>query len=152
MLTGVPGRTWCDEEQVCWTWLHPGARTATSGNDASVVLMLKAYGRTVLFTGDLEEAGEEELLKTGLLSAVDVVKVAHHGSRTSTSRAFLASIKPKAAVISAGKHNRYGHPSPVVIKRLEEEGASIFRTDKHGAVTLVIRPEGVIWTTEIPDT
>ncbi len=152
VLTGVPGRTWCDEEQVCWTWLHPGARTESSGNDASVVLMLKAYGRTVLFTGDLEEAGEEELLKTGLLSAVDVVKVAHHGSRTSTSRAFLASIKPKAAVISAGKHNRYGHPSPVVIKRLEEEGASIFRTDKHGAVTLVIRPEGVIWTTEIPDT
>jgi competence protein ComEC len=151
VVTGAPGNTWCDRAQVCWTWLHPGVK-AVSDNDASVVLQLTAYGRTILFTGDLEQAGEQELMRSGLLSAVDVLKVGHHGSGTSTSSTFLAAIKPKAAVISAGKHNRYGHPSPAVIKRLEEQGVTIFRTDTQGAITLVIRPEGIYWKTEVPDT
>jgi competence protein ComEC len=118
------------------------------------VLTLTAYGTTVLFTGDMERAGEEHLLQTGLLPTVDVLKVAHHGSTTSSSPAFLAAIRPKVAVVSAGRHNRYGHPSPVVLKRLKDAGAEIFRTDRQGAITLVIRPRHVSWSTEVavPDT
>ncbi|MFY0545135.1 DNA internalization-related competence protein ComEC/Rec2 [Brevibacillus sp. H7] len=152
VVTGVPGRTWCDVDQVCWSWLHPNAETASPDNDASIVLKLSAYGKTVLFMGDLEQAGEETLLLTSQLSPVDAVKVAHHGSGTSTTRDFLARIKPKAAVISAGKHNRYGHPSPEVIRRLQDVGADIYRTDVQGAVTLFIRPDGVYWKTTITDT
>jgi len=149
--TAARGRNWCDRDQVCWTWLHPGD-TVEKDNDASIVLRLSAYGHTVLFTGDLEQAGERQLLDSGLLDAVDVLKVGHHGSSTSSSDAFLAAIDPKAAVISAGKQNRYGHPSTEVIKRLADRGITIFRTDLQGAITLVIRPEGLFWRTELPNT
>jgi competence protein ComEC len=152
VLTGRPGQTWTDVPGVEWAWLHPDGDLTHTGNDASVVLRLTAYGTTVLFTGDIERSGEERLLARSLLSPVDVLKVAHHGSSTSSSPAFLAAAKPRAAVISAGRNNRYGHPSPVVVKRLMDTGANVYRTDLHGAVTLVIRRGAVHWQTQITDT
>jgi competence protein ComEC len=151
VLTGRPGQTWTDVPGVEWTWLHPDGDSAHTGNDASVVLRLTAYGTTVLFTGDIERAGEEQLLSRSLPSPVDVLKVAHHGSSTSSSPALLAAAKPRSAVISAGRNNRYGHPSPVVVKRLMDTGADVYRTDLQGAVTLVIRKGSVHWQTQITD-
>ncbi|WP_400164123.1 DNA internalization-related competence protein ComEC/Rec2 [Brevibacillus sp. TJ4] len=152
VLTGKSGDRWTDLPGVEWEWLYPdGQRSEGSENDASVVLKLTAYGTTVLFTGDIEKDGEEQLLMRGLSNA-DIVKVAHHGSKTSSTDSFLAATQPAFAVISAGQNNRYGHPAPDVIERLEQFGSSIYRTDRDGAITLVISSEGYTWTTELSDT
>lgn len=107
----------------------------SSLNNTSLVLKL-IYGETeVLFTGDAETEIEEELLKRNAPLKSDVIKISHHGSDTSTSIKFLDSVCPDAAVISVGKNN-FGHPSPVVLQRLEEKGIMLFRTDECGAVVL----------------
>lgn len=149
--TGKPGQSWTDMPGVEWKWLHPGQSTDFLGNDASVVLQLTAFGRTVLFTGDIETDGEKHLLAHGL-PMIDVLKVAHHGSKTSSTMDFLAVTQPKYAVISAGQHNRYGHPAPEVLGRLGKSVEALYRTDHHGAVTLVISSQGLSWKTAISDT
>lgn len=151
VLSGRPGGSWTDAPGVEWTWHHPERDAVYTGNDASVVLLLKAYGKTVLFTGDLEEKGEQ-MLSARLPTSVDVLKVAHHGSNTSSTADFLAAVQPHHAVISVGQNNRYGHPSPAVLTRLQEAGAKLFRTDLQGAVTLVLRKGSIHWETQIPDT
>lgn len=150
ILTGLPGQSWSDGPGIEWKWLHPGESTF-SGNDASVVLQLTAFNKTVLFTGDIEKDGESQLVQNGLTS-VDVLKVAHHGSNTSSNEELLAVTAPKVAVISAGVKNRYGHPSSEVLHRLKKSGSVVYRTDVHGAITLVITPAGLYWQAQILDT
>jgi competence protein ComEC len=104
-------------------------------NNASLVLKL-IYGRTdILFTGDAESAAEEEMLAGGAPLDADVIKIGHHGSKTSTSAEFLEKVKPQAAVISVG-HNNFGHPSQATLDLLEQTGVRLFRTDECGAVIL----------------
>ena len=105
-----------------------------SENDRSIVILTSLGDLTWLFTGDLEEQGEKDLVNSYPNLSIDVLKVGHHGSRSSSSEEFLNQIKPKIAVISAGVNNRYNHPSPDVIKRLEDQNSIIFRTDLHGAI------------------
>lgn len=106
-------------------------------NNNSIVLKL-AYGKfSMLLPGDLGFDGEKALIKTGADLKSDVIKVGHHGSSTSTSKAFLEKVRPKVAVISVSATNRYGHPSRKSLDRLACFGARIFRTDKNGAVELV---------------
>jgi competence protein ComEC len=76
------------------------------------------------------------LVAAGSIQPTDVLKVAHHGSRTSTSPLFLSTVRPSFAVISSGAGNRYGHPSPEVLERLREAGARVLRTDVHGGVII----------------
>jgi competence protein ComEC len=113
--------------------LHPST-THPDDNNNSVVLYTKIGGLSWLFTGDLEEAGEKELIGAFPQLKADVLKVAHHGSATSTTELFLDKIRPKIAVISVGEHNRYHHPSPSVLERLQKRNTLILRTDQHGAV------------------
>ncbi|MFC4183669.1 DNA internalization-related competence protein ComEC/Rec2 [Saccharococcus thermophilus] len=113
--------------------LHPSTAHPDDNNN-SVVLYTKIGGLSWLFTGDLEEAGEKELIGAFPRLKADVLKVAHHGSATSTTELFLDKIQPKIAVISVGEHNRYHHPSPSVIERLQKRNTLILRTDQHGAV------------------
>ncbi|MFD1705469.1 DNA internalization-related competence protein ComEC/Rec2 [Siminovitchia sediminis] len=108
--------------------------TYYEGNNDSLVLYASMGGLTWLFTGDVEEAGEIEMISAYKHLDIDVLKVAHHGSRGSTSKMFVEYIQPQYAVISAGKSNRYGHPHPEVIDILETEKVHIFRTDKNGGV------------------
>ena len=109
-----------------------GDRAALSGNDASLVLRVR-YGRTAfLFPGDVETAGEEAAVRGGGLSA-DIVKVPHHGSRTSSSPAFVAAVRPRFAVVSVGAMNRFGFPRPETLERWRASGAEVLRTDQ-GAV------------------
>lgn len=129
---------------VFWRVVHP-PRTGCAGcteNDASLVLELHAYGRVVLFAGDVEERGEQAMVAGRCVRDVDVLKVAHHGSETSTSAAWLSAVRPEWAVVSVGAQNRYGHPHPVVLERLDRHGARVLRTDQRGAITVVIRPDG----------
>jgi competence protein ComEC len=112
-------------------------RLARTDNDRSLVLAASALGRRVLLTGDVEAAAERRLLRVrgGELPAF-ALKVAHHGSRSSTGGRFLAAVAPRLAVVSAGRRNSYGHPSPVVLDRLAGAGAVVLRTDRQGACTV----------------
>lgn len=93
----------------------------------------------MLMTGDVEEKGEELLIqKLKGKKEYDVLKVAHHGSKNSTSEAFLQVVKPQVAWISAGEKNQYGHPHEEVLERLKKIGCNIQRTDESGAITLRI--------------
>lgn len=110
-------------------------KNSRSGNNASLVIFTELGGHRWLFTGDLEGEGEVELISKYPDLAVDVLKVGHHGSRTSSSSVFLDRITPDVAIISVGRNNRFGHPHEEVLERLEERNIAIFRTDIHGAIT-----------------
>ncbi|PEC19267.1 DNA internalization-related competence protein ComEC/Rec2 [Bacillus cereus] len=98
-------------------------------------------GVTWLFTGDLEEGGESRLVSKYPALRADVLKVAHHGSKTSSISAFLNLIQPSIAVISVGERNRYGHPHKEIIERFEKMDIEIWRTDKQGAISYVFKGE-----------
>ena len=110
------------------------------GNEASLVLALTCGDFGMLFAGDLEGAGEEDLVRSGALPACDVLKVAHHGSEDSGKDGFLELTGPSVAVISAGVGNRYGHPHPETLRRLERAGCTAYSTQENGAVT--VRTDG----------
>lgn len=107
-------------------------------NNVSVVLEISLGTRRILLTGDMEEQVDPELLRDGLGDdgPVDVVKVAHHGSRTATTSALLAALRPRVALVSAGADNPYGHPTPEAIERLAAVGARITRTDLDGSLEI----------------
>lgn len=104
------------------------------GNGDSLVLYGKIGAYQWLFTGDIGEEEERKLLEFYPSLRADVLKVGHHGSRTSSSKVFLQRIRPKVALISARKNNRFGHPHSEVVDLLKQEQVSIYRTDKHGAI------------------
>nr|WP_289036748.1 DNA internalization-related competence protein ComEC/Rec2 [uncultured Allobacillus sp.] len=108
-----------------------------SENDHSLVFILEVDGHRTLFTGDLEEPGEKRILQTDM-PPIDLLKVAHHGSKTSTSEAFITEVEMdvKDAFISVGEDNIFNHPSEEVIQRLENRDIRIWRTDIHGAVEM----------------
>lgn len=128
------------------TVLHPDTvELGDHPNDWSVVLHLRYGDFDALLTGDAEGAVEDRILEALPRGGVEVLKVGHHGSRTSSSRALLARIQPRVALISAGSRNRYGHPAPSVLHRLRQAGAVILRTDLHGTVGVTGRRDGS-WT------
>ena len=101
-----------------------------SENDRSLALLISMAGRDYLLTGDIEASAEAALLESYPGLQVDVLKVAHHGSRTSTGSAFLASVAPRLAIISCGISNRFGHPHREVMRRLRHLGVGVLRTDR----------------------
>ncbi|MFD1736636.1 DNA internalization-related competence protein ComEC/Rec2 [Bacillus salitolerans] len=113
--------------------LNP-SRSFTNVNDGSIVMMMKLGSYVWLLTGDIEKAAEDWIVNQYPNLKIDVLKIAHHGSKTSTSSAFLAHTNPNIALISSGKNNRYGHPSKEVITRLNDQNVTIFRTDQNGAI------------------
>lgn len=112
------------------------ALTPKNQNEASIVTQWQFGEKKFLITGDITEIQELQLLEGGYLSKVDVLKVAHHGSKTSSSFDFLSAVLPKLAVISSGRNNPYNHPHPSVVSRLSELQIPILRTDTVGRVTL----------------
>jgi len=91
----------------------------------------------VLLTGDLETKGERAIMLDGINIDVDVLKVAHHGSKTSTSEEFISATTPEVAIIQVGAKNRYGHPTQEVLNRLENFGIKYYRNDVDGDIELV---------------
>ena len=110
-------------------------------NNTSLVLRVDFGGTSFLFTGDMERDAEEDLLAQWGEEALraDVLKVGHHGSRSSSGPAFLEALSPQAAVISCGADNAYGHPHPETLERLEQGGSRVYRTDRQGAVRFRMR-------------
>jgi competence protein ComEC len=110
-------------------------------NDNSLVIAITYRGRTILFAGDIEREGEQALVAAGI-GAVDVVKVPHHGSPTSSSDALVAATHPRLAVTSCGVRNHFHFPSPAVVARWEAVGAEVARTDLDGAITVIVDDAG----------
>ena len=128
--------------------LHPGVHGVEAAGDnpnlASLVLQVTANGHSVLLTGDIEAGAERALLRYRPKLASDVLKVAHHGSKTSTSQSFLDAVAPQVAVISVGADNPFGHPSQEVLARFR--CTPVLRTDLHGTITLSIGPSSArLW-------
>src|SRR5690625_3364225 len=103
-------------------------------NENSLVLLTKIGGKNWLFTGDMYKQEERDILNAYSDMDVDVLKVGHHGSNTSTEPSFIKSIKADYALISAGKNNMYGHPAEEVLQTLSDERIKVYRTDEDGAV------------------
>lgn len=133
--------------------LHPpapdagaGAGATSGSNDDSIVVLAAAAGRRLLLTGDVEAPAERRLVRRSedLLRA-DVLKLAHHGSKSSTGAGFLAVVAPRLAIASAGHGNSYGHPADLVRRRLRQRRVPLLRTDHHGMIHLELlepAPEG----------
>ena len=125
--------------QVLTPSLDYAPASAPKNND-SLTLRVRFGERSVLLTGDIERQVEAELLAQNLIGRTDVLKVAHHGSKTSSTAALLDSLHPAFAMISAGFENSYGHPHPDILARLAERGICVLRTDALGLVS--IRTDG----------
>jgi competence protein ComEC len=147
-------RLWLDGIRLDVDWprrgsvpLHP-----TDGgkgiNNVSIVLELTFGSRRMLFTGDIEEEIDPQILATGIAQrlggGVDLLKVAHHGSGTATTDSFVNELRPRVAVVSAGTGNPYGHPSAATVARLRDAGAQLFRTDLDGNVEVSTNGEDLV--------
>ena len=124
--------------------LHPSNKFISENamNNNSLVLRMDYYTTSVLFTGDIEAIAEQELVsKCKLKLDVDILKVGHHGSNTSSIESFLGAVSPNIALIGVGADNKFGHPGEEVIKRLKERKVNIFRTDLNGEITIEINKE-----------
>jgi competence protein ComEC len=106
-------------------------------NDDSLVMQIGFGATSFLLAGDMEKKIEEELFHAGMLSRADVLKVGHHGSRTSSTQDLLDTVHPAFGVISAGFENSYGHPHPLTMEVLRERHVAVYRTDERGLVTIV---------------
>ncbi|HMS09616.1 MAG TPA: ComEC/Rec2 family competence protein, partial [Pyrinomonadaceae bacterium] len=117
--------------------LYPSANASPSlaENDRSLVLMLTFGERRFLFTGDIEAEAERLLIESGADLSADVVKVPHHGSRTSSTEAFVRAVRPRFAVIPVGRRSRFRHPDPQVVERWNAAGAETLTTGSRGTVT-----------------
>ena len=110
---------------------------AAAGNDDSLVFEVTFGARRILLTGDAERPVEQDLINSGLLKGVTLLKIGHHGSKTSSSEEFINQLQPKFAFISDGYHNQFHHPHPTVLERLAEHHVAIFRTDQRGLLTFL---------------
>lgn len=129
---------------VHWPKSDPGS--VKDINLLSVVLSLNYKSFDIFLSGDMAIENELAVIDSGLLTNVEVLKVAHHGSKTSSSTEILGALKPSLAVISAGKNNSYGHPHDLVLSRLDVFGSSVLRTDTNGEVEIIT--DGNRWHTK----
>lgn len=117
--------------------LWPGQAISFKDNNRSLVAILKAEGVGILLTGDIE--GEvEHILKDRITGPIDIIKVPHHGSKSSSTEEFLEAVGAREAIISVGRNNIYGHPHPEVLNRYEVRNINIYRTDEMGLVRIII--------------
>jgi len=119
---------------------------STPVNDDSLVMRLDFGKSSALLEGDAERRSEDTMLANNRVAPVTLLKVGHHGSKTSTNPEFLAAAAPQEAVISSGRRNTFGHPRPEILQRLEEAHVKTFRTDRQGATTFLLTPDGHVTT------
>lgn len=147
-----PKRTRRIGEEHCFNFgevqlrLLPAPKDAAqhSPNYSSYVLLLTYRGQRVLFTGDIDQERERSLTGIG---PCQVLKVAHHGSKSSSCSEFLQQVQPQLAIISSGLGNSYGHPHEEVVARLQQCGAKVLRTDHLGAIKLIVKDDNLFFST-----
>lgn len=131
------GQSW-QLDGIDFTMLYPAAHTGLEGNDSSCVLLVEAGGYRLLLTGDIEKAAERALLREATVPRVQVVTVPHHGSRTSSTPAFVRVLQPSVAVVSAAYGNHWGLPKEDIVARWQAAGAEVLNTADTGAVELSV--------------
>lgn len=109
----------------------------SDSNDTSIMAKLVFGENSFLFTGDILKSGEGRLIRAGADINSDVLKVAHHGSKTSSADEFIEKVSPEIAVISVGKDNRYGHPHQEILETLDKYGITVLRTDRDGDIKII---------------
>jgi competence protein ComEC len=117
---------------------------AISDNDHSVVIRLVLGKRKILMTGDIERSAEMNILAEQAVDA-DVVKVPHHGSRTSSTDQFVSAVHPSLAVISVGKRSVFGHPHPEVVERWRNSGSAVLTTGRSGTISVSTDGSDLVW-------
>lgn len=135
------------EPNIKITVLNP-SYTHTDNNSNSIVFKLDYLNKSFLFTGDCTYENELEIINNFNLEEIDFLKVAHHGSKSSSSEEFLQEISPDVATISCGYNNQYGHPHKDTLHRLAENNTKVYRTDKQGHITFY--SDGNTITTSAP--
>lgn len=123
--------------QAICTILSPKKDAYENINDSSIVIKVTFGSTSFIFTGDAGKEAEEEMLSSGLDLKADILKVAHHGSKSATSDEFLKSVDPDYAVISVGKNNDYKLPSKTIMNRLKNKDIPVYRTDESGTIIAV---------------
>lgn len=121
-------------------------------NNSSIAVKVTFGENTFLFTGDCEEATENQMLQSGYDLQADVMKAGHHGSDSSNTRAFLKAVNPDYFVISCGEENEYGHPRAEVLNNLRQLGIAVYRTDEQGTIVAVSDGTDITWNTQPSDT
>jgi len=129
--------------------LAPNSSEYEELNNYSIVIKLMYKETNFLFTADAEKLSEQEMLENDLDLSADVLRVAHHGSSSSTTQEFLEAVNPKCAVISVGKDNDYGHPTINVINRLKDRNIPVYRTDENGTVVLTSNGRDITFNGDI---
>jgi len=123
--------------------------TENALNNNSIVAKFIYRDFSILFTGDIEETAEkailEEYKKSNILKST-TLKIAHHGSNTSSIEEFIKKVKPQLSVIGVGKNNKFGHPNEDIVERLKSYGSTVYRTDLHGEITIEVTKKGIIKT------
>jgi competence protein ComEC len=125
------------------SFLQRTKKAYSAENDRSLVIRIALEGRVLLFPGDIHHEGEQALLRNGPDAACDLLKVPHHGSKTSSSADLVAALHPAVAVVTVGEGNLYHHPAGEVVERYQGNGTALYRTDRHGAVVVRIEPTGL---------
>lgn len=139
-------------EDLSLTFLWPleeniNTQALKDANEGSVVAELFYKDQKYLFAGEITQEIEKQLIEKGLFHDIDVLKVAHHGSKTSTSKEFIQATTPELAIIMAGRDNRFGHPSFKTLRTLEDSHITTFRTDMHGDIS--ITSNGIEYSTAV---
>ena len=132
-----------NEDNLKVSFVAPLSSSYSDLNNYSAIVKINYKDSTFLFTGDAESVVESELLSSGQSLNADILKVGHHGSNYSSTTSFLSKVKPKHAIISVGGNN-YGHPAADALSRLNDIGASIYRTDEVG--TIIVTTDGATYT------
>lgn len=133
--TAKAGVTILEENNLKAEILAPASESYNNLNNYSAVIKLVYGDNTFLFMGDAEEQVEQEIINSDIQA--NVLKIGHHGSKTSSSPAFLQKVKPTVAIISCGTGNAYGHPDSIVLERLDNQDVKVYRTDEQGTIIAV---------------
>jgi competence protein ComEC len=148
----VAGQRW-EWDAVTFEVLHPSAEDynlTQKSNAMSCVLRISSGSRIALLVGDIELAQEQRLVAAGAMLKADLLLVPHHGSKTSSSGAFLDAVQPRLALAQTGYRNRFGHPAPPVLERYRERGIRVFTSPVCGAMRWSsLRPDELICQRDI---
>ena len=129
--------------------IHPDTKYCIDANTQSITFRAKGLGHSAVLTGDLTTQGEKEILATDIYLKSDVLKLGHHGSKTSSSKKFLNNVDPRLALISSGRKNRFRHPSKEIIRRLDSLQIPYLNTAEKGTIDIIFRADTMIVNTMI---
>lgn len=144
---GKAGEKILEKEGVTFTILSPSHEEYSNLNDYSIVTRLTVGQTAFLFQGDAEKEVEQEILDNGYDLSCNVIKLGHHGSSTSSSKAYIEAASPSAAVVSCGAGNEYGHPHQETLALMAEEGITVYRTDTQQTLLAETDGKNIQWTT-----